>query len=122
MHASPCVEVRSSREDRAAFLLQDYAQLFDDPGSLKAQLQRMVGLHSRERVVGWQALVDQGARVELARELIDRHYDPAYARSCHAHFAQLPQALRLDFRPNDVDVVEQARVLLARLESMDAGA
>ncbi|MCY1515656.1 hypothetical protein D9M68_502520 [compost metagenome] len=82
----------------------------------------MVGLHSRERVVGWQALVDQGARVELARGLIDRHYDPAYARSCHAHFAQLPQALRLDFRPNDVDVVEQARVLLARLESMDAGA
>lgn len=120
MHASPCIEVRSSREDRAAFLLQDYARLFDDPESLKAQLRRMIGLHSRERVGGWQALVDQGLRVELARELIDRHYDPAYARSCHAHFAQLPQALRLDFRPNDADVVEQARALLARLEAAGA--
>ncbi|WP_454695542.1 tRNA 2-selenouridine(34) synthase MnmH [Achromobacter aegrifaciens] len=119
VHASPCVEVRSSREDRAAFLLQDYTHLFDDPESLKAQLLRMVGLHSRERVNGWLALVDSGARAALAQELIDRHYDPAYARSCHAHFTQLPQALRLEFRPNDGDVVEQARGLLARLDGAD---
>ncbi|PND34442.1 tRNA 2-selenouridine(34) synthase MnmH [Achromobacter pulmonis] len=116
MHDSPCVDVRSSREDRAAFLQQDYAQLFDDPASLKAQLQRLVGLHSRERVSGWQALVDLGARRELARELIDEHYDPAYAHSCHAHFSRLPQALRMDFRPNDADVVEQARALMTRLD------
>ena len=121
MHVSPCVEVNSRREDRAAFLQQDYAQLFDDPASLKAQLARMIGLHSRERVGGWQALVDQGARAELARELIDRRYDPAYARSCHAHFTRLPQALRLDFRPNDADVVEQARALLARLDAAGDG-
>ena len=50
------------------------------------------------------------------RELIDRHYDPAYARSSHAHYTQLPQARRMDFRPNDADVVEQARALLAALE------
>lgn len=121
MHASPCVEVNSRREDRAAFLQQDYAQLFDDPASLKAQLARMIGLHSRERVGGWQALVDSGARAELARELIDRHYDPAYARSCHAHFTRLPQALRLEFRPNDADVVEQAKALLARLDAAGDG-
>lgn len=116
MHASPCVEVSSSRADRATFLLQDYAHLLEDPESLKAQLQRMIGLHSRERVSGWLALVDSGARRELAQELIDRHYDPAYARSCHAHFKQLSQALPLEFRPNDDDVVEQARALLARLD------
>ncbi|MGY6273289.1 tRNA 2-selenouridine(34) synthase MnmH [Achromobacter denitrificans] len=116
MHGSSCVEVRSSSEDRAAFLQQDYAQLFDDRESLKEQLRRMIGLHSRERVEAWQDLVDRGQRLELARELIDRHYDPAYAHSCRAHFAQLPQALRLDFRPNDADVVEQARALLASLE------
>ncbi|WP_168791644.1 tRNA 2-selenouridine(34) synthase MnmH [Paraburkholderia aromaticivorans] len=116
-HQGRCVEVISSREDRAAFLLHDYAHLFDDPESLKGQLQRMIGLHSRERVTGWQKLVDDNRRAELARELIERHYDPAYARSSHQHFVQLPRALQWNFRPNDADVVDQAKVLLAELDS-----
>lgn len=116
-HQGACVEVQSSQEDRAAFLLHDYAHLFDDPESLKGQLQRMIGLHSRERVAGWQHLVDGNARAELARELIERHYDPAYARSSHQHFVQLPRALPLLFRPNDADVVDQAKALLAQLDN-----
>ena len=52
-----------------------------------------------------------------ARELIDLHYDPAYARSSREHFAELRHATRLVFRPNDPDRVEQARALLAQLES-----
>ncbi|NIF55438.1 tRNA 2-selenouridine(34) synthase MnmH [Burkholderia sp. Ax-1724] len=116
-HRGACVEVRSSREDRAAFLLHDYAHLFDHPEYLKAQLQRLIGLHSRERVTGWLLLVDENRRAELAGELIERHYDPAYARSSGQHFEQLPNALPLDFRPNDADVVEQAKTLLAQLES-----
>ncbi|MNT94075.1 hypothetical protein D3C72_2356860 [compost metagenome] len=58
-------------------------------------------------------MVDEGRRADLARDLIDLHYDPAYARSSHAHYTQLPHATRMDFRPNDTDVVEQARALLA---------
>jgi tRNA 2-selenouridine synthase len=116
-HRGGCVEVQSSREDRAAFLLQDYAHLFDDPDALKGQLQKLIGLHSRERVTGWQQLVDGNRRAELAHELIERHYDPAYSRSSRQHFIQLPRALQLSFRPNDADVVDQARALLAQLES-----
>lgn len=118
-HRGACVEVTSNREDRAAFLLRNYAHLFEDREALKGQLQRMIGLHSRERINGWQRLVDENNRADLARELIDLHYDPAYARSSHQHFVELPHALLVDFRPNDADVVEQAKVLLARL---DAGA
>ncbi|MDR6377779.1 tRNA 2-selenouridine(34) synthase MnmH [Paraburkholderia caledonica] len=115
-HRGDCVEVAASREDRSAFLLHDYAQLFDDPESLKAQLERLIGLHSRERVAGWQKLVDENRRAELANELIELHYDPAYARSSHQHFTQLPQALKISFRPNDTDVVDQAKALLAQLD------
>jgi tRNA 2-selenouridine synthase len=111
------VKVQSSRDDRAAFLLDDYAHLFDDPAALKGQLQRLIGLHSRERVTGWQRLVDENQRAELAHELIERHYDPAYARSSHQHFRQLPDALQVEFRPNAGDVVEQAKALLAQLDS-----
>ncbi|MFY0477002.1 tRNA 2-selenouridine(34) synthase MnmH [Achromobacter marplatensis] len=115
MHQGACIEVVSTREDRAAFLQQDYAELFADPDWLKAQLQRLLGLHSREVINNWLQMVDEGRRIDLARELIDRHYDPAYTRSSHAHYTQLPQATRMDFRPNDADVVNQARALLAAL-------
>jgi tRNA 2-selenouridine synthase len=115
MHRGACIEVVSSREDRAAFLQQDYAQLFENPDWLKTQLQRLLGLHSRDVINGWLKMVDEGRRIDLARELIDRHYDPAYARSSHTHFTQLPQATRMVFRPNDADGVEQARALLKAL-------
>ncbi|APA87789.1 tRNA 2-selenouridine(34) synthase MnmH [Paraburkholderia sprentiae WSM5005] len=116
-HRGACVEVRSSRAERAAFLLQDYAHLFEHPDYFKGQLERLIGLHSRERVTGWLRLVDENRRAELACELIERHYDPAYARSSGQHFEQLPNALQLDFRPNDADIVEQAKTLLAQLDT-----
>lgn len=115
VHRGACVAVTASREDRAAFLRQDYAQLFDDPAGLKSQLLRLVGLHSRDTVAGWLRMIDEGRRDDLARALIDQHYDPAYARSSQAHFTRLPQALPVVFRPNDADVVAQARALLAAL-------
>ena len=115
VHRGACVAVTASREDRAAFLRQDYAQLFDDPAGLKSQLLRLVGLHSRDTVAGWLRMIDEGRRDDLARALIDQHYDPAYARSSQAHFTRLPQALPVVFRPNDADVVAQALALLAAL-------
>jgi tRNA 2-selenouridine synthase len=115
-HRGACVEVETSREDRATFLLHDYAHLFDHPDTFKAQLSKLIGLHSRERVSGWNRLIDEGRGAELAHELIDLHYDPAYARSSGQHFTELQHARRMLFRPNDPDGVEQARALLALLD------
>lgn len=116
-HRGACVEIETSRDDRATFLLHDYAHLFQHPEAFKQQLSRLIGLHSRERVSGWHALIDEGRRADLARELIDQHYDPAYARSSHQNLSELPHATHMLFRPNDADVVEQARALLARLNT-----
>jgi tRNA 2-selenouridine synthase len=116
-HRGACVEIEASRDDRATFLLHDYAHLFQHPESFKQQLSRLIGLHSRERVSGWHALIDEGRGAELARDLIDLHYDPAYSRSSHQNFSELPHATHMLFRPNDADVVEQARALLARLDA-----
>ena len=115
LHAASCVEVEARREDRIAFLLQDYAHLFDDPAFFKTQLSKLVALHSRERVEHWHRLIDENARAELFAELIDRHYDPAYGRSSQALYTELPHAAHVLFRPNDADSVEQARALLAQL-------
>ncbi|VXC76250.1 tRNA 2-selenouridine/geranyl-2-thiouridine synthase [Burkholderia sp. 8Y] len=115
LHAAACVEVQARREDRIAFLLQDYAHLFDNPAFFKAQLSKLVALHSRERVEHWHRLIDEGERAALFAELIDRHYDPAYGRSSRALYTQLPHAAHMLFRPNDADSVDQAKALLAQL-------
>ena len=90
-HQGACVEVEASHDDRIAFLLQDYGHLFDEPAFFKQQLSKLIGLHSRERVTRWHRLIDEDARAELFAELIDLHYDPAYARSSGAHFSELAQ-------------------------------
>ncbi|HEY1999934.1 tRNA 2-selenouridine(34) synthase MnmH [Paraburkholderia sp.] len=125
-HRGACVEVEATHEERITFLLQDYAHLFDDPAWFRQQLERLIGLHSREQVRHWQRLIDAGAaggprdpmaRAALFGELIERHYDPAYQRSSRQHFSQLAQALRFAFRPNAADSVGQATALLAALSA-----
>jgi tRNA 2-selenouridine synthase len=129
-HGGACVEVEATHADRITFLLQDYAHLFDNPDSFKYQLDRLIGLHSREQVKHWQQLIDAGngltadgagsagaaaARAELFGELIERHYDPAYQRSSRQHFSRLGEALHFSFRPNAADSVGQAAALLSSL-------
>ena len=115
MHRSRCIGVHAPRDERIAFLLDDYAHWFDAPGEFKAQLTKLIGLHSRECVTHWCRLIDEHARAELFDELIALHYDPAYARSSKGHFVELPRAIAFELHPNAADIDAQARALLARL-------
>ncbi|MGG1948869.1 tRNA 2-selenouridine(34) synthase MnmH [Trinickia sp. NRRL B-1857] len=115
MHRSRCVAVHAPREERIAFLLDDYAHLFDAPDTFKAQLSKLIGLHSRERVTHWCRLIDEDARAALFGELIALHYDPAYVRSSRGHFVELPSASAFELHPNAADIDAQARALLDRL-------
>ncbi|MCR4467997.1 MULTISPECIES: tRNA 2-selenouridine(34) synthase MnmH [unclassified Burkholderia] len=114
-HAGPWVQVEAAHDERIAFLLDDYAHLFDEPAAFKAQLNRLIGLHSRDEVAHWHALIDADARAELFTELIDKHYDPAYARTYRATYNKPNRALTFTFRPNAADGREQARALLDAL-------
>ena len=114
MHRSRCVLIEAPRAERIAFLLDDYAHLFDAPDAFKGQLRKLVGLHSRERVDRWCRLIDENARAELFGELISLHYDPAYARSSKGHYVELPRATPFELHPN-ADIDAQARALLDRL-------
>jgi tRNA 2-selenouridine synthase len=114
VHQGACVEIDASHEDRIAFLLQDYAHLFDDPAWFQQQLDRLIGLHSKEQVKHWHTLIEADARAELFGELIERHYDPAYQRSSRQHFRGQAAAQHFTFQPNAANSVEQAKVLLAQ--------
>ncbi|HDR8951968.1 tRNA 2-selenouridine(34) synthase MnmH [Burkholderia vietnamiensis] len=113
--AGPWVQVEAAHDERIAFLLDDYAHLFDDPDAFKAQLARLIGLHSREEVAHWSALIDADARADLFRALIDRHYDPAYARTYRSSYDRPNRVLTFTFRPNAADARDQARALLDAL-------
>lgn len=115
-HRSTCVNVQASLDDRITFLLQDYGHLFNDPGHFKQLLNRLVGLHSKKTIDHWHQLIDASAHAELFSELVQLHYDPAYARSSHEHFAGLSDAPTFTFRPNAVDNLEQAESLLREIE------
>ncbi|MCA8092192.1 tRNA 2-selenouridine(34) synthase MnmH [Burkholderia anthina] len=114
-HAGPWVQVDAAHDERIAFLLEDYAHLFDAPAAFKAQLHRLIGLHSRDQVAHWNALIDADARADLFTELIDKHYDPAYARTYRATYNKPNRVLTFTFQPNAADVRDQARTLLGRL-------
>ncbi|MBR8032542.1 tRNA 2-selenouridine(34) synthase MnmH [Burkholderia vietnamiensis] len=113
--AGPWVQVEAAHDERIAFLLDDYAHLFDDRDAFKAQLARLIGLHSREEVAHWSALIDADARADLFRALIDRHYDPAYARTYRSSYDRPNRVLTFTLRPNAADARDQARALLDAL-------
>lgn len=115
MHRSRCVGVHAPHDERIAFLLEDYAHLFDAPDTFKAQLTKLIGLHSHQRVAHWCRLIDEEARDQLFGELIALHYDPAYARSSKRHFVELPRAMPFELHPNAPNIDAQAQALLDRL-------
>jgi tRNA 2-selenouridine synthase len=112
---SECIRVEADIDDRVAFLSEDYANLFDAPEQFKSLLSCLVEQHGRQVVGHWHELIDAGAKAELFRELIERHYDPAYRRSSHGLFRKLPRALPFIFRPNADNLAAEAERLLAEL-------
>ena len=115
IHQAECIRVEATLDDRVAFLCEDYAALFDDRPHFKELLSLLVELHGHTVIKHWQALIDAGAKAELFRELIEKHYDPAYRRSSHANFVRLEQARPFAFHPNAADLMPKARALLDQL-------
>lgn len=114
-HQGRCIDLQASMDERVAFLLQDYAALFDDTEGFKQQLGRMIGLHSKKEIATWQAMIDANERETLFRALLNMHYDPAYARSQDNHFSQTEAALPYILHPNAADLSGQATALLNQL-------
>ncbi|MEA3120864.1 MAG: tRNA 2-selenouridine synthase, partial [Paraburkholderia sp.] len=117
--AGRCVRIVAPLATRVRFLLEDYGHLFEQPQHFKDQLTRLVGLQSHETVDHWHALIDAGERAQLFAELVERHYDPAYARSSQRSFGRIEQAMTFSFDPCGADRVDQARTLLALIRERE---
>ncbi|MEZ5891655.1 MAG: tRNA 2-selenouridine(34) synthase MnmH [Parvularculaceae bacterium] len=81
MLAAPRIVVTAAPKARARYLLKAYSDIASDRNAVLSAVDRLRPFHARETIAEWEALADAGALAALAEALMERHYDPAYARS-----------------------------------------
>ncbi|MFN4194093.1 MAG: tRNA 2-selenouridine(34) synthase MnmH [Tabrizicola sp.] len=80
MVAAPRVAIAAPRAERAAYLARAYADLTAAPERLAATVALLRPVHAAEVIEGWLALAAAGEHAALAQGLMERHYDPRYAK------------------------------------------
>jgi len=101
MRAAPCLSLELPTPARIRLLLQDYAHFASDPQRLGARLDSLTPLHGHAVIAHWRQLAQSGALPQLAAELLERHYDPAYRRSLGRNFSGIPETMTLAL--DDID-------------------
>ncbi|MFA7432923.1 MAG: tRNA 2-selenouridine(34) synthase MnmH [Gemmobacter sp.] len=80
MVRAPRLVIEAPREARTGYLLRAYADIAADPRRLMAVIEQLRPWQPAARIAEWRAMVAAGDHAALAAGLIDRHYDPRYAR------------------------------------------
>lgn len=81
MAAAPVIEIAAPVGARVAHTVTTYADIAADPVALDGALNRMPRHHSKATIAEWRAMAARGEIADLARQLIEAHYDPAYLRT-----------------------------------------
>jgi tRNA 2-selenouridine synthase len=95
MWQGQCIRLEIESALRIRLLKEEYAHFLEHPETLHKKLDCLIGLHGHERIDGWKDLAQRGLWDELVRELLERHYDPAYTRSTLKHYPQYEQGILL---------------------------
>ncbi len=108
MRASECLTIEAPVAARVQLLMEDYRHFLDDPALLIQRLTPLMPLHGRQVLDHWQQLAEQGEWKTLVKELLIKHYDPAYLRSTAHNFPRLPDAQVLRLERLDKDALSTA--------------
>jgi tRNA 2-selenouridine synthase len=81
MAGAPRITLAAPIEARAAYLARRYADVVADRETFDAAMARVPVWPGRKALAHWRELADAGDLTTLAAELVENHYDPAYARS-----------------------------------------
>jgi tRNA 2-selenouridine synthase len=80
MTEAPRFTVVAPLAARATFLTRAYADLASDPVRLARIIASLRPVHSAEVIEGWLKLAEDGQFADLSAGLMERHYDPRYAK------------------------------------------
>ncbi len=117
MRAGRALTLRTALARRIELLKQDYGHFIADDAQLEQRLRPLAPLHGKATLARWAALATEGDWDTLVGELLERHYDPLYARSLLANFSSVQHGLDvdvLDMSPAGLQVL--ARDLLTAVE------
>lgn len=92
MRGSSCIQLTLALEHRIQLLTADYAHYIDNIDALNLQLACLTDLHGKEQIKVWSALAESGEISELIKQLLLKHYDPAYQKSVARNFDSAKQA------------------------------
>ena len=81
MRAAPRIVVEAPVEARARYLVGAYSDIVADRPAMRTRIASLRRVAGAEAVARWDDLARVGDVVTLAAELMERHYDPRYARS-----------------------------------------
>lgn len=118
MRDSPCVLIEAPLADRVAFLVGEYGHFLGDPRDLKAKLDCLSGLHSKDTIARWMNQVEDRRWDELVADLLANHYDPAYRRATLKNFTHLAHAQVLrPMKLNSAALDQMAAQLIAEAQA-----
>lgn len=96
MAGAPRIVVEAPLAARAAYLARAYADVTADPAALADRIERLRPLQPAEVIGRWHGLAAAGDFEALAADLMDRHYDPRYAKSRARHGGGARERIMLD--------------------------
>ena len=117
MWESECVKLETNTAARVDLLADEYAHFLADAAALGLRLDMLLQMHGRAVIERWKEMAQQGQWNDLVRELLERHYDPAYTRSIGSHYPKLAQARTVAI----ASYTEEAFMTAARL-TLEPGA
>jgi tRNA 2-selenouridine synthase len=114
MRASPCLNLHASTPVRVRLLKEEYAHFLADPAQLERQLDCLINLRGHAQVDAWKTLARAGEWDQLVAELLELHYDPAYARSLGKNYIHATNGRPLELpSPGPDAFMDLARAALA---------
>ncbi len=118
MRVADCVRVDTPRALRVALLKDEYAHFVRDPAALAQRLAPLAPIVGNAAIDRWNDAGAAGDWDTVVGELLERHYDPSYARSLSRNFPRHGEALVV--APGGVDEAafrELAREVLAHYDN-----
>ncbi len=119
MQTAPRLELEAPVAVRAARLCDDYRDLAADPSLLTPLIDRLPRHHSHAKLQYWRDLARQGQTLELALDLMQAHYDPAYRRSETLNPSRPSETFHLDAL-DAASLHQVAMSVAARIEPLQA--
>ncbi len=95
MWKGECIRLEAPAELRVEMLKAEYRHFVADPRQLGLQLDCLAAHYGHHSISAWKNLAAHNQWDDLVRELLAKHYDPAYTRSTLKHYPRHAEGARL---------------------------